>query len=471
MTDIPDALAPELAHLPQHRPTQAEVDRLELLLGGAFAPVTALMTRAEVTSVRARGRLPDGTPWPVPVSLVLPGAPVAERIVLIDDESSPLALLEITEHWSDGEATRAAGTVRRLRRPEHGTFRDLRRDPAEVKATLGGPALGYIAARPPAAFELADLARAADRAGRPLLVLPLLRGGRTWAGPVVVSAWLAAARDLPANTAIVPLAERELAAYAARCFGADRLAVPVADPRHVPRTVGPLDVVPVPDRADRRRQLLAALENGDAIGPELAPAAVARVLLLHRPPRRERGVTVLFTGLSGSGKSTVARALADALTERADRRFTLLDGDVVRTMLSAGLGFSRADRDRNILRIGYVAAEVTRHGGIAVCAPIAPYAKTRAAVRRMVTAAGDFVLIHVSTPLEVCEARDRKGLYAKARAGLIPEFTGISDPYESPTDADLTLDTSQVSTTDAVRRVLDFLTDGGWLAAPEHSTG
>ena len=136
---------------------------------------------------------------------------------------------------------------------------------------------------------------------------------------------------------------------------------------------------------------------------------------------------------------------------------------VVRRLLSAGLTFSRDDRDLNIRRIGYVAAEITRHGGVAICAPIAPYARTRAEVRRMVRAGGDFVLVHVSTPLEECERRDRKGLYAKARAGLIPEFTGISDPYEAPVDAELTLDTSRMSPEEAVARVFDYLAEGGWV--------
>jgi sulfate adenylyltransferase len=174
---------------------------------------------------------------------------------------------------------------------------------------------------------------------------------------------------------------------------------------------------------------------------------------------------VFFTGLSGSGKSTIARGLADALIERGGRTVTLLDGDVVRRLLSAGLTFSKADRDLNIHRIGYVAAEVTRHGGLAICAPIAPYAATRREVREMVGAVGDFVLVYVATPLAECERRDRKGLYAKARAGLIPEFTGISDPYEPPDDADLVLDTSGMEPADAVAAVLDLLIAGGWVAA------
>ena len=211
-------------------------------------------------------------------------------------------------------------------------------------------------------------------------------------------------------------------------------------------------------------ELAELLDSGAQVPAWLMSAGVAAELRRARPPRAERGVVVFFTGLSGSGKSTLAKDLRDALLERGDRTVSLLDGDLVRRLLSAGLTFSRADRDLNIARIGYVAAEVARHGGVAICAPIAPYAAARAGVRRMVAETGDFVLVHVSTPLEVCEARDRKGLYAQARAGVIGSFTGISDPYEEPDDADLVIDTSVVSRHDAVAAVLAYLTRGGWLA-------
>jgi len=187
-------------------------------------------------------------------------------------------------------------------------------------------------------------------------------------------------------------------------------------------------------------------------------------LLRWRPPLAQRGLVVFFTGLSGSGKSTLARALVDHLLEDGRRTVTVLDGDVVRRELSAGLGFSRADRDLNVRRIGWVAAEVARHGGIAICAPIAPYAATRADVRALAEAVGDFVLVHVATPLEVCEARDRKGLYAKARAGIIPSFTGISDAYEEPTDADLTIDTSVAPVDDGLKQIVGYLAP--WLRRP-----
>jgi sulfate adenylyltransferase len=196
------------------------------------------------------------------------------------------------------------------------------------------------------------------------------------------------------------------------------------------------------------------------------PEAVAAVVERDRPPRGRRGLVVFFTGLSGSGKSTIARALYDALLERGDRTVTSLDGDVVRHHLSKGLGFSRADRETNIRRIGWVGAEISRHGGVAICSPIAPFDATRQEVRHMTReAGGGFVLVHVATPLEECERRDRKGLYARARAGEIPDFTGISSPYEAPADARLAVDTTGRSVADCLAEVLAVLTVDGWLTS------
>jgi adenylyl-sulfate kinase len=209
-----------------------------------------------------------------------------------------------------------------------------------------------------------------------------------------------------------------------------------------------LVVVPAPVTA-------AAPEVGWA---ELAAAYGAELLgsRVEPEPARTGGLAVMFTGLSGAGKSTIAGRLVELLLE-SGRTVTLLDGDEVRTHLSAGLGFSRADRDTNVRRIGWVAGQIAKHGGLAVCAPIAPYAATRADARRLVedqAGPGSFLLVHVATPLAECEARDRKGLYAKARRGEIPEFTGISDPYEAPTDAEITIDTRAYSIDDSARRVL-----------------
>ncbi|MGB2891197.1 MAG: adenylyl-sulfate kinase [Candidatus Acidiferrales bacterium] len=180
-------------------------------------------------------------------------------------------------------------------------------------------------------------------------------------------------------------------------------------------------------------------------------------------PRQSQGFTVFFTGLSGAGKSTIANVLLVKLLETGGRPVTLLDGDIVRKNLSSELGFSRKDRDLNIRRIGFVASEITKHGGIALCAPIAPYDDARKEVRATVERNGGFVLVHVATPLEVCEQRDRKGLYASARAGVIPQFTGISDPYDTPQGADLVLDGARTSPEEAAEEIMNLLRRAGYL--------
>ena len=192
------------------------------------------------------------------------------------------------------------------------------------------------------------------------------------------------------------------------------------------------------------------------------PEVVAELRRTH-PPRHRQGFTVFFTGLSGSGKSTVANALMVKLMEMGGRPVTLLDGDVVRKHLSSELGFSKEHRDLNIQRIGYVASEITKNGGIAICAPIAPYTATRKLVREMIEPLGGFIEIHVATPIEVCEARDRKGLYAKARAGLIKGFTGISDPYEEPENPEMRLDTAELTPDLSAHRIIVKLESLGFI--------
>jgi len=180
--------------------------------------------------------------------------------------------------------------------------------------------------------------------------------------------------------------------------------------------------------------------------------------------RRRTGLTVFLTGLSGAGKSTVAAALLARLVEVDGRAVTLLDGDEARRMLSSELTFTREHRNLNIRRIGFVAAEVTRHGGTAICAPIAPFDRVRREVRSMVERSGAFVLVYLSTPIEVCEERDPKGLYARARTGLIPSFTGISDPYEVPADAELVIDTTDTTPDHVVDTIVFYLVQEGILA-------
>jgi sulfate adenylyltransferase len=220
------------------------------------------------------------------------------------------------------------------------------------------------------------------------------------------------------------------------------------------------EVVSISGTEQRRR-----LREGIPLPSWFTFPAVEQELRRSSPPRAQQGFTVLFTGLSGAGKSTIANVLLVKLLEMGGRPVTLLDGDLVRKHLSSELGFSKEHRDINIRRIGFVAAEITKNGGIALCAPIAPYDAVRRDVRRMVEAVGGFVLVHVATPLAVCEGRDRKGLYAKARAGIVKEFTGISDPYETPTDAEVVLDTTQLTPEEAAHEVVLHLEREGFIGA------
>ncbi|WP_242677073.1 adenylyl-sulfate kinase [Streptomonospora litoralis] len=522
MSDSRDRSEDEAA-APVFAPDPVSLAHLESILSGAY-PLTGFMTREEAASVAKHGRMPEGTPWPVPVTLPVPDELAdADRLLLTDPEGAPLAELRVGQRWwsgaealpgEDGGAGapghRLAGEVRFAQPPVYGALRHMRVSPEQVRGQRelagdsGFPVLAVVTDRPLHHRELHQIRTAADELGgegraEVLVVVdaPLESEG---VAPVV----LAAEPLLPAPTrfvvatlprtfagSAVPLpAERRdlLRAHVARAYGATRLLLvdePGAAGAPVPQEA-PIPVERAPEwvydsgeeqwrpAAEAVPEAAAALP-GDAEVEELlalgrglpawfTPARVAAELARIRPPRTERGLTVFFTGLSGSGKSTIARGVADGI-RRSGRTLSLLDGDVVRRLLSAGLTFSRADRDLNIRRIGYVAAEISRHGGVAVCAPIAPYAATRAEVRAMVEEVGDFFLVHVATPLEVCEARDRKGLYAKARAGEIPEFTGISDPYEEPADAELVLDTEGRTVGESVAEVLAALRAGGWLPA------
>jgi sulfate adenylyltransferase len=508
-------LPAELGAWPAVTPGEEQLGELELLTSGVFAPLSGYLTAADMAAVSARGQLADGTPWPFPVTLTLPAAAVpagTERLVLQDQEGSPLAVVTVTERSPadpDGATVRVAGPVTALRAPEHGPFRALRAVPADVRATFGeSPVLAYATRRPLGQRQIGQLRHRASQLRARILLLPLIVGpaGLVTRPEALVRAVRAAAGLLPPGTAVVPVplpprgdaaAELSARAVVAAAYGATHLLAdtppaeagtsgrPAGQSRFDPAKLG-LEILeegewaydPLAEVWRPLRLIDAGLERGELSDDELGelldagaevpawlmPADVTAELRRARPPRAARGLVVFCTGLSGSGKSTLARDLRDALLERGDRTVSLLDGDLLRRLLSAGLTFSREDRDLNIARIGFVAAEVARHGGIAICAPIAPYAAARARVRQLVSEVGDFILVHVSTPLEVCEARDRKGLYAQARAGTITSFTGISDPYEEPRDADLTIDTSVTSRPEAVAAVLGYLTRGGWLA-------
>ncbi|MGH3346575.1 MAG: adenylyl-sulfate kinase [Nocardioides sp.] len=393
------------APLPQHCPTPRELDDLELLTTGALAPVTRF-----------------GEPGS-PVTLTLPPELADAALVeLVDPEGLPLA-----------RVAPGTGEVESLTHPQYGAFRRLYLPPTQVRERYAG------ATFVPTDDALTDdqLAELSAVDGR-LVLLALVGHGTPALSPVaLIRASLAAASRLGGEVVAVPLAAHG-DPEADHALGVGVVAAYAGD--------DPVHALTEPDEDDH------------------FPAEIDTIVATDRPEPAEQGLVLFFTGLSGSGKSTLARALMDRVLEQGLRPVTSLDGDVVRRHLSAGLTFSKADRKTNIRRIGWVAAEISRHGGIAACSPIAPFADTRRQVREMVEdAGGAFFLIHVATPLEECERRDRKGLYAKARRGEIPEFTGISSPYEEPDDAAVRVDTTGRTIEDALGEVTDALRDAGFL--------
>ena len=403
----------------QHCPTPTELDDLELLASGAYAPLTRFNEPGSAVTLA----LPDG----------------AEEAELVDPEGLPLARVS------------ADGTLEPLTHAQYGPFRRLHLTPAQAREQHAGATWVPVVD----ALTEAELAELRDL-GRVVLVALMGTGTSELSPTALVRASLAAADLLDdARVVAVPLpshgdadVDHELGAQVVATYAGP-------DPVHALADASPSPLVD---------------EGAPRPSRDLYPGAIAAIVEEDRPEPEEQGLVLFFTGLSGSGKSTLARALMDLVLEHGGRTVTSLDGDVVRRHLSAGLTFSKADRETNIRRIGWVAAEIARHGGVAVCSPIAPFAETREQVQEMVEAAGGaFFLVHVATPLEECERRDRKGLYAKARAGEIPEFTGISSPYEEPEDPAVRVDTTGRSIEDALGDVLAALDEAGYLHLKDRS--
>ncbi|MDF4025974.1 bifunctional sulfate adenylyltransferase/adenylylsulfate kinase [Luteibacter sp. PPL201] len=411
------------------------------------------------------------------------------------------------------------GRVRGLQAPAHHDFTDLRLDPRTLRtgfAQRGWDRIVAFQTRNPMHRAHVELTRRAmDAVGGRLLVHPVV--GRTKEGDIDAHTRVRCYRALMSRypegmavLAVLPLAMRMAGPrealwhalirknYGVTHFivgrdhagpGKDASGRPFYDPLAAQRLLmdhadelgigilpfPPMVYSPTRDAYVATDALRAGEATEDVSGTQLRehlrqgtplPAwftypEVDTILRERFPQPSSRGCAVFFTGLSGAGKSTIAQALMGYLLEHTGRRVSLLDGDEVRKTLSAGLGFSRSDRAANVLRIAYVAAEVVRHGGIAICAPIAPYAEDRAKARETVEAQGDFIEVHVSTSLDVCEARDTKGLYAQARAGVLKQFTGISDPYEIPERPDLTLDGDTASPAELASRIVAEMTRRG----------
>ena len=534
--------------------TPRQICDLELLMNGAFSPLTGFLNRDDYEPVCHDMRLADGTLFPIPITLdvteeVAKTLESGQKLALRDGEGVMLAALTVADIWEIDRETQAeavfgthdrahagvahlfdrtntyavGGKVEGIQPPPHYDYVHLRHTPEQLRRRFvrnGWRKIVAFQTRNPmhrAHFEMT--LRAAKQVEANLLVHPVV--GMTKPGDVDhytrVRCYEAIMQHYPMHTAmlsLLPLSMRMggpreaiLHAIIRKNYGCTHFVVgrdhagpgngsdgkPIYGPYEAQDAVRDnqeelgIEMVPfkwmvyveekdaymaqdeVPE--DTRplmisgTELRARLADGRDIPSWFTYPEVAEELRRTHPPRSRQGLTVFFTGLSGAGKSTIANALMVKLLEAGGRPVSLLDGDIVRKHLSSELGFSKEHRDINISRIGYVASEITKNGGIAICAPIAPYEAVRKEVREMVEAGGGYILVHVATPIDVCEDRDRKGLYAKARAGIIKEFTGISDPYEEPKDADVVIDTTALTPEEAAQEVLLHLEKEGYIGA------
>jgi len=528
--------------------SQRQLCDLELLMNGAFTPLTGFMGQAAYESVVDSLSLPDGTLWPVPVVLDVAAQTaekfsVGDKVALRDGEGFMPAVLTVEDIWQPDRQHEAetlygtadvshpgvrylldtvnpvyiGGRIEGVQAPVHHDFENLWDTPQEMRAlfTRSGwrRVVAFQTSKPMHRLQREISMQAARDLQAHILLHPTV--GMTKPGDLQyyarVHCYQAIRRHFPHNLAmlsLLPLAMRMAGprealwhAIVHQNYGCSHLIV---GPKHAGPPPVEGDDTPFYDTAQARALIdahadrlaieivhmephqyvpskqrflaMSEIESRGLEGIEYTDAMLKRDLAVGEeppewfsypevvaelrnvyPPRNRQGMTLFFTGLSGSGKSTLAKIIYGKLVEGGRRPATLLDGDIVRQNLSSELGFSKKHRDLNIRRIGYVASEITKNGGIAICAPIAPYTETRRAVREMIEEHGAFIEVHVATALDVCEGRDRKGLYAKARKGLIPEFTGISDPYELPERAELTIDTADASPMEAAQEIYLYL--------------
>ena len=549
--DRAQELKEEAVHLPSWDLTFRQIWDLELLLNGAFNPLSGFLGKADYEGVRDRMRLADGSLWPMPIMLDVT-AEVADtleeggRVALRHPEGMVLAVMSISDLWTpdkEAEAQAVLGTTSQehpavfdlmqhanpvyvggalegVELPPHHTFRHLRHTPAQLKdefGRLGWQKIVAFQTRNPMHRAHVELARnAAIQIEGNLLIHPVV--GLTNPGDVDyftrVRCYEHVLKHTPAHTAMVsllPLAMRMGGPREAlwhsmirKNYGCTHFIVgrDHAGPRDQSGEpfYGPYDAQELVAEHSEEvgiglvkfeevvyneskgeymarsnvadgdnvlslsgTELRRRLKEGSDIPDWFSFPEVLGELRNRFPSRAKQGFTLFLTGLSGSGKSTIANILMAKLMEVGTRPVTLLDGDLVRKNLSSELGFSKEHRDLNIRRIGFVASEITKNRGIAICAPIAPYRAVRREVRELIDPLGGFVEVFVSTPLEVCEQRDRKGLYAKARAGIIKGFTGIDDPYEEPENAEIVLDTVAMSPEESAAEVLLYLENHGFI--------
>ena len=510
-----DLLAPpeERAGLVQRAGSQPSVQLsprtlcdLELLATGALSPLDRFLGQADYTRVLEEMRLADGTLFPIPITLPVADIAPGQEITLRNAKNNLLGWMRVDEVFEvDPQAEmqrvagtldehhplvaemrswsrfRASGPIRVVELPHHHDFPELRRTPAQVRALLA--AMGnarVVAYQSDAPLDRAReeaARRAAAEAGASLLLQPVV--GDAFPTPVDhytrVRLYRALAQKYydPKTTLLnlLPLAMRLAGprealwhAIIQRNFGATHLLLEM-DHAGARDAYGQSFYQPHQAREwlEQHQEEIGVrpVTTLDSPGePHYRPEAL-EILTAAYPPRHKQGFCIWFTGLPSSGKSTVAEILAGKLLEHG-RQVTLLDGDVVRTHLSRGLGFSPEDRDINIRRIGFVAAEITRHQGVVITAAVSPYRATRQQVRAMMRP-GSFVEVYVDTPPAVCEQRDVKGFYAQARAGQIKGFTGVDDPYEPPLAPEITLRTTDHAPEENANVIIRHLIEQGFL--------
>ncbi len=539
-------------HIPSLILSERQMCDLELLMCGAFSPLDGFMTNPDYESVVDRMRLQEGTLWPIPVCLDVPGTEasrleVGQSVALRDPEGFMLAVMHVEDIWpieKEREALALFGTtdiahpgvddlfhrcgshyiggkIEGVSMPLHFDFKQLRLTPVEVRAVcakLGWRRMVGFQTRNPlhrAQFEMTLRAMRETRAN--LLLQPVV--GYTKPGDIDyytrVRCYQAASRHYSPNMmllSLLPLAMRMAGprealwhALIRKNYGCthfivgrdhagpgpdsegkpfyepyasqelvkeyqDEIGIQIVPFEEMVYVPGRDKYVPVSEIAGHEAvrtlsgtELRELLRSGLEIPEWFTFPEVVQELRKAYPPRHRQGFTVFLTGLSGAGKSTIAKVLLSRFLEMGDRPVTLLDGDVVRRHLSSELGFSKEHRDINVRRIGFVASEITKNRGIAICAPIAPYRLSRRQIREMIEHYGGFIEVYVATPLEVCEQRDRKGVYAKARAGLIKGFTGVDDPYEPPENPEVRVDTTEITPDEAAQEVLLELQRQGYI--------
>ena len=550
--DRKNALKDLSLHIPSIMLSEHRLFDLELLMNGAFSPLTGFMTNPDYESVLDRMLLQDGTLWPIPICLDVTEVEASrlesgQSVAIRDPEGFMLAVMHVEEIWPIDKKREAqaiygtmdithpgvdylfhqigshyiGGRIEGVHMPLYFDFKHLRLSPLEVRNTcakLGWRRMVGFQTRNPlhrAHFEMT--LRAMREAKANLLLQPVV--GRTKPGDIDyytrVRCYQAASRHYPPNMmllSLLPLAMRMAGprealwhALIRKNYGCTHFIVgrdhagpglnkegkPFYEPyasqellNQYQNEIG-IQIIPFEEMVyvAEKDQYVPHREISDGEGIKTLSSTKIRDLLrsgleipqwftfsevmeeLRKayPPRHKQGFTVFLTGFSGAGKSTIAWVLLARFREMGDQPVTLLDGDIVRRHLSSKLGFSKEHRDINVRRIGFVASEITKNRGIAICAPIAPYRLSRRQIREMIEQYGGFIEVHVATPLEVCEHRDRKGIYAKARAGLIKGFTGVDDPYEIPENPEVRVDTTDMTPDEAAQEVLLELQRQGYM--------